>query len=93
LRPGVPSVADAGVNGFQVIAWNGVYVPRGTPGAVVKTLNDTLATILKQPEVRKRLLELGHEPAGGSADELRQFAASERKKWGPLIAEAGLKAD
>ncbi|OZI58822.1 Bug family tripartite tricarboxylate transporter substrate binding protein [Bordetella genomosp. 1] len=93
LLPGVPSVADAGVNGFQVIAWNGVYVPRGTPGAVVKTLNDTLATILKQPEVRKRLLELGHEPAGGSADELRQFAASERKKWGPLIAEAGLKAD
>ncbi|OZI55250.1 Bug family tripartite tricarboxylate transporter substrate binding protein [Bordetella genomosp. 5] len=93
LLPGVPSVAGQGVDGFQVIAWNGVYVPRGTPPAVVATLNEALAKILKQPDVRKRLLELGHEPAGGSADELRQFAQSERKKWAPLIKEAGLKAD
>ncbi len=93
LLPGVPPVAEQGVPGFQVIAWNGVYVPHGTPPAVVKTLNDALAGILRQPEVRKRLLELGHEPMGGSPDELRSFAASERKKWAPLIVEAGIKPD
>lgn len=93
LLPGIPSVAGEGVDGFQVIAWNGVYVPHGTPPAVVKALNEKLAAIIKRPEIQKRLLELGHEPAGGSPAELANFAKSERVKWAPLIAEAGLKAD
>lgn len=93
LLPGVAPVASQGVEGFQVIAWNGLYVPHGTPPAVIHTLNDTLAGILRQPEVQRRLLELGHEPAGGSPGELAAFASSERKKWGPLIHEAGMKAD
>ncbi len=93
LLPGVPPAANEGVTGFQVIAWNALFAPHGTPPAVVKTLNEQLARILERPEVRKRLLELGHEPAGGSPGELAAFAQSERKKWGPLIEEAGLKAD
>ncbi|QII85540.1 tripartite tricarboxylate transporter substrate binding protein [Bordetella hinzii] len=93
LLPGVPAAASEGVTGFQVIAWNALFAPHGTPPAVIKTLNEQLARILERPEVRKRLLELGHEPAGGSPGELAAFAQSERKKWGPLIEEAGLKAD
>jgi len=93
LLPGVPSVADTGVNDFQVVAWNGVYAPHGTPPAVIKTLNTALADILKQPDVQKRLLQLGHEPAGGSPKDLGDFAESERKKWAPIIKTAGLKAD
>ncbi|WPL80833.1 tripartite tricarboxylate transporter substrate binding protein [Bordetella hinzii] len=93
LLPGVPAAASEGVTGFQVIAWNALFAPHGTPPAVIKTLNGQLARILERPEVRKRLLELGHEPAGGSPGELAAFAQSERKKWGPLIEEAGLKAD
>ncbi|MDZ5460726.1 Bug family tripartite tricarboxylate transporter substrate binding protein [Azohydromonas lata] len=93
LLPGSKTVAAQGLDGFQVLAWNGLYVPRGTPSAVVQKLNAELAKILAQPEVRQRLLELGHEPAGGSAAELAEFAKSERLKWGPVIAKAGLKAD
>lgn len=93
LMPGVRPLADQGIDGFQVLAWNGLYAPRGTPAAVVQKLNAELNRVLAQPEVRQRLLELGHEPAGGQPAELADFARSERLKWAPLIAKAGLKAE
>lgn len=93
LLPGVPSVAEEGVKGFEVIAWNGMYAPRGTPPKAIQALNQALARILKDPEVNKRLLALGHVPAGGAPKELGDFAQSERQKWAPVIAEAGLKTN
>jgi len=93
LLPGVSAVAAQGLPGFQVIAWNGLYAPKGTPPAVVQKLNAELTRILARPEVRKRLLELGHEPGGGTPGELAAFARSERLKWEPLIVQAGLKAE
>jgi tripartite-type tricarboxylate transporter receptor subunit TctC len=93
LLPGVKPVAAQGVDGFQVVAWNGLYAPHGTPAAAVQRLNAELTKILAQPEIRQRLLELGHEPAGGAPAQLGEFARSERLKWGPLITKVGLKAE
>ncbi len=93
LLPGVKPVSAQGVDGFQVVAWNGLYAPRGTPAAVVQRLNAELAKILAQPEIRQKLLELGHDPAGGAPAELGDFARAERQEWGPLITKAGLKAE
>ncbi len=93
LLPGVKTVAAQGLEGFQVLAWNGLYAPRGTPTAVVAKLAAEVAAVLAQPSVRQRMLELGHEPVGGAAAELAEFAAAERRKWGPIIAKAGLKAE
>lgn len=93
LLPGVKPVSEQGLAGFQMIAWNGLYAPRGTPPAVVQKLNAEMAKTLARPEVRQRLLELGHEPGGGSPQELADFARSERQKWAPLIEQAGLKAE
>nr|WP_314355495.1 tripartite tricarboxylate transporter substrate binding protein [uncultured Achromobacter sp.] len=93
LLPGVKPVSAQGLPDFQVIAWNGLYAPKGTPPPVVQKLNAELAKALAQPEVRQRLLELGHEPGGGTPAELEAFARSERLKWQPLIIQAGLKAE
>jgi tripartite-type tricarboxylate transporter receptor subunit TctC len=93
LLPGVRSVSEQGVKGFEMTAWNALYAPRGTPAAVIALLNAEMAKILAQPETRQRLLQLGIEPAGGSADQLRSFADKERAKWGPLIKAAGIKVD
>lgn len=94
LLPDVKSVsALPGLEGFQVVAWNGLYAPRGTPAAVVQKLNTEVAKVLALPEVRQRLLELGHEAAGGAPDELAAFARAERHKWGALIKTVGLKAE
>ena len=93
LLPGVKPVSAQGLPDFQVIAWNGLYAPKGTPPAVVQKLNAELTKILARPEVQQRLLELGHEPGGGTPGELAAFARSERLKWQPMIVQAGLKAE
>jgi len=93
LLPGTPPAASEGLEGFQVIAWNGLYAPHGTPAAIIQKLNAEIAKILALPEARQRLLELGHEAAGGTPDSLARFARTERDKWGPLVKSAGMKLE
>ncbi|WP_428665174.1 Bug family tripartite tricarboxylate transporter substrate binding protein [Reyranella sp.] len=93
LLPGVKSVAEQGIEGFEVTAWNAMYAPRGTPKDLVDRLNAELVKILAQPEIRQRLLQLGFEPTSSTPEQLATFEKQERAKWGPLIKAAGLKAD
>jgi len=93
LLPGVKSVAEQGVDGFEVTAWAAMYAPAGTPKESVARLNAEVAKILALPETRQRLLQLGFEPVSGTPEQLAAFEKTERAKWGPLIKAAGLKAD
>ena len=93
LVPGARPVAEQGIEGFEVIAWNALYAPKSTPPAVVAALNAALNKALARPETRQKLLELGFEPAGGTPAQLAEFARTERRKWGPLIQAAGIRAD
>ena len=93
LLPGVKSVAEQGLPGFEVTAWNALYAPKGTPKAIVDQLNAEMAKIIATPETRARLLALGFEPATGAPQQLADFGRSEREKWGALIKAAGIKAD
>jgi tripartite-type tricarboxylate transporter receptor subunit TctC len=91
LMPGVKSIAEQGVTGFEVTAWNAFYAPRDTPQAAIDLLNSELAKALALPETQKRLLELGFDPAGGTPADLARFEARERTKWGPIIKATDLK--
>src|ERR1043166_2397731 len=82
LMPGLKSVAEQGVPGFEVTAWNALYAPKGTPQSIVNLLNAELAKIIAQPATRQRLLQLGFEPAGGTPQQLAEFGRAEREKWG-----------
>jgi tripartite-type tricarboxylate transporter receptor subunit TctC len=93
LLPGVKPVAEQGLPGFEVIAWNALYAPKGTPREVIATLNGELNKILAQPETRQKMLGLGFDVVGGTPEQLAEFGRSERRKWGPLIQSAGLKAE
>lgn len=93
LVPGVKPVADQGYAGFEVIAWNALFAPRGTPPAVLDLLNDVMNRILRKAETRQQLLEYGFEPGGGTRQQLGDFVQGERRKWEPIIKTAGLKAD
>jgi tripartite-type tricarboxylate transporter receptor subunit TctC len=93
LLPGVPTVAEQGVPGFDVSAWNALYAPKGTPAPVIARLNAEVSKVLAQADVQQRLLQLGHEPVGGTPAELAAFERAERAKWEPIIRKAGLKAD
>ena len=90
LAPGVTPVAAQGFDGFEVIAWNALYAPKGTPAAVLERLNQSLNKVLGKPETAQRLLSFGFEPAGGPAAQLTSFASKERQKWGPIIQSAGI---
>lgn len=93
LAPGVKTVNEQGYPGYEVIAWNALYAPKGTPAQVITIINAAMNKALSRPETHQRLLELGFEPAGGTPAELAAFAKSERSKWSPIIKSAGLKAD
>jgi len=93
LLPGVKPVAEQGLPGFEVIAWNALYAPKGTPREVIATLNGELNKILAQPETRQKMLGLGFDVVGGTPEQLAEFGRSERRKWAPLIQSAGLKAE
>jgi len=93
LLPGVRSVAEQGLPGFEVTAWNALYAPRGTPRAIVEQLNAEMAKIIAQPETRARLLQLGFEPASGTPQQLAEFGRAEREKWGVLIKAAGIRSE
>ena len=93
LLPGVKTVAEQGMAGFEVLAWNALYAPKGTPPAIIKQLNSEMQKIMAQPETKQKLLSLGFEGGGGTPEQLAEFARSERRKWGPIISAAGIKAE
>lgn len=91
LLPGVKSVAEQGVAGYELVGWTVLFAPRGLPPEVSRTLTDALQRVVARPEVQDRLLQLGIEPQARSGDDLNRFLASERPKWERLIKGAGLK--
>jgi tripartite-type tricarboxylate transporter receptor subunit TctC len=91
--PELPTLAETGVPGFHVVGWFGVFATAKTPPAIVNRLYAELAAIMKEPEMRERLLAQGAEPLSGPPDELRRHLAREVEVWGKVIREAGVKVE
>ncbi|MCA7086386.1 tripartite tricarboxylate transporter substrate binding protein [Cupriavidus sp. DB3] len=91
--PNVPTVAEAGLPGYELSPWFAAFVPAGTPPAVVETLNRAMVDALRKPAVQKRLAAIGAEPIGSTPAELKQHLAKETEKWGKLIRARGIRAD
>ena len=89
--PDVPPLAEAGVPGFDLAAWQGVVAPAQTPNDILVKLNAELNAIVAMDEVRTRLTDLGMSPVGtGSVDELQGFLQSEIGRWAKVVEAAGL---
>ncbi|MGA8612459.1 MAG: tripartite tricarboxylate transporter substrate binding protein [Xanthobacteraceae bacterium] len=86
--PNIPTVQEAGVPGFEVTAWNGLYAPAGTPKAVLDTLNATLHEVLADPALKKRALDLGIDAKASTPAELDARMRSDITKWGSVIERA-----
>ncbi len=93
LLPDVPTVAEAGLQGYKTVSWNGLMAPAGTPPAVISRLNAEVNKALALPEVQKSLTADGSEIRGGTADDFGRFIADETQRWGKLIRDAGIKAE
>lgn len=92
VLPDLPTVAQSGAPGFNVIGWFGVFAPAGTPQPIVRKLNAEMAAVMKSKEVADPLLAQGAEPQSGSPDDLRQLLGREIALWSKIIKEAGIKA-
>ena len=86
----VPTVAESGLPGFEVVGWFGIFAPAGTPRAVITKLNKEINQVLSTPDVQQRFASQGLIPGGGTPEALGQFLRAEMKKWGALIKEAGI---
>ena len=91
--PEVPTVAEAGVPGYEVIVWLGLLAPAGTPADVVQKINADVATVLKLPAVRERFAARGLEPAHSSPAEFRRLLESEIDKYATVIRAAKLRIE
>ena len=91
--PDVPTMAEAGVPGYDVSPWFAVFVPAGTPRPVVDKLNAALLDAMRHPDVVTRLDALGVEPIGSTPEALAAHLASESARWARVIAERGIKID
>jgi tripartite-type tricarboxylate transporter receptor subunit TctC len=93
LVPDVPTVAEAGYPGFEVLGWYAVFAPRETPKPVVAKLSADIEKIVGSPDIRDKMLQLGAEPRYLSPEQVAAFVAVESPKWGQLIRESGASAD
>ena len=92
LEPALPTMAESGVPGYEVIGWNGLVAVKGTPSAIVTKLYNEIAKVLRAPEVTQRLVALGAEPVGNTPDEFGAFIKAEMARWGKIIREKGIRA-
>jgi len=93
IVPDVPTVAEAGLPGYEFTTWHALVAPRGTPGAVVATLNDKVRSVLRTPEQRQRWANRGLDVIASTPDELGAHLRNEVQKWGKVIKERGMRAE
>jgi tripartite-type tricarboxylate transporter receptor subunit TctC len=89
--PDVPTVAEAGVPGYEVTSWNALCAPARTPAAVINLLNRTVREILEAPEPKAKYAELGIEAKASSPEELKSRYEADVTKWRDLIDRAGIQ--
>jgi tripartite-type tricarboxylate transporter receptor subunit TctC len=93
ILPDVPTMAEAGLPGVEALAWNGIFVPAGTPAPVVETLHRALVVAYKAPEIEAQLRATGSYAAADSPEEFAVFVRSESEKWAKVIRDAGIRPD
>jgi tripartite-type tricarboxylate transporter receptor subunit TctC len=93
LAPDLPTMQEAGVQGYELTAWFAAYVPAGTPEAVVAKLNGAMRTALADEAAVKTLLGAGIEPGASTPEELKAFTVAETEKWARIVKAAGIEPE
>ena len=88
VLPEVPTVAEGGVQGYELTSWYGALAPAGTATAIINRLNSEMVKVLNQPEVKARLTDEGAEPVGNSPQQFAAFIRTERAKYAEVVSAA-----
>ena len=93
VMPEVPTIAESGVPGYEMVQWFGVLVPAGTPKPIINKLQAEVARALQLPDVRERFFNLGSEPVGSTPQQFDALIRSEVRKWAKVVKQAGIRLD
>src|SRR5712692_857148 len=93
FAPDLPTVAEAGLPGFDVFGWNGLLAPAGTPQPVIGKLHGEIIKVLQLPEVRERIATFGFEPVGNTPEEFGEFVKADIAQWARVAKESGARVD
>ena len=93
LFPDMPTMAEAGVPGFEVQNWQGLIGPAGLPAAIVKQLNEVVNKGLADPSIREQMLGQGNELGGGTPEQFAAFIKTEAERWGKLVKANDIKPE
>jgi tripartite-type tricarboxylate transporter receptor subunit TctC len=91
--PDLPTVAEAAYPGFEAVTWYGLFVPAGTPAAIISRLNAEVVKILRAPDFRDWLVAQGADPVGSTPDELAVFVKTELVKYAKIVKDSGMRPD
>ncbi len=91
--PDVPTIAEAGVPGYEATSWFGMFAPASTPAPLVEQINATLVKLLQQPEMKKKFAEQGAEVVAETPAQFASFIQAESAKWGKVVKESGASVD
>jgi tripartite-type tricarboxylate transporter receptor subunit TctC len=91
--PEIPTAIESGLAGFEVTSWYGLWMPAGTPHAIVQRLQAAVAKAFEDPEMRELWFKLGAEPGGASPEEFRDLVSRDVAKWGKVVREARVTVD
>jgi tripartite-type tricarboxylate transporter receptor subunit TctC len=93
VLPDVPTAKEAGLPGMEALAWNGIFVPAGTPRPVIDTLHRELVRAYNAPEVKSQVIGTGSYVAADTPEQFAAFIRAENEKWGKVIREAKIKPE
>jgi len=93
ILPGVPTIAESGVPGYEVVEWHGVVVPAGTPAPVISRLHQEIIKALALPEIKEKILGVGAQSVGSTPAELAAHIKKELGTWSTVVKAAGIHAD
>lgn len=91
--PDLPTIAEAGVPGYEISTWYGIWAPARTPPAIIARMQQAVATAARNPEIRARFDALGADPVADSPEDYARFVRAEYDRWGKLVRDARIKLD
>ena len=91
--PDIPTVAESGLPGYEVVLWYGTFAPAKTPTAVITRLNQEVVSIMQSPEMRERLASEGGRPVGNTPEQFQEIIKADVAKWAKVVKEAGIKVE
>jgi tripartite-type tricarboxylate transporter receptor subunit TctC len=91
--PDLPTIAESGVPGYEMVLWIGVFAPAGTSREIADKLNAEVVRIVNLPDIREKLDGMGVDPLGNSSEQVTEWIRREIARFGPVVKAAGIKAD